>query len=70
MRVGAAILCMYLVSLFVAFQALVSVLSTLAVLVFVPLAGLISMRSLGETDNRAGIAIGRCWPLTWSEENI
>ena len=57
-RAGLLVLLLYLVSLFIAFRELVSTLSTLIAVVIVPLAGFISMRSLGETDNGASLAVG------------
>lgn len=57
--VGAGLFTLYLVSLLVAFQKLVTGMATLFALLLIPLAGFISMRSLGETDNGASLAIGR-----------
>ncbi|EFX00469.1 oligopeptide transporter [Grosmannia clavigera kw1407] len=56
---ASGIVILFLVSVLVAFQDLVPVLATLVAAAFLPLAGVISMRSLGETDNGAGLAIGR-----------
>ncbi|KAL9611677.1 MAG: hypothetical protein Q9167_003706 [Letrouitia subvulpina] len=41
------------------FYSLIPPYATLVVLMFAPLAGFVSMRSLGETDNGAGVTIGR-----------
>ena len=58
LQTGAVLLVVYLVSFLGIFRDLVTPLATLIALLLVPLAGLISMRSLGETDNGASLAIG------------
>ncbi|KAH6868973.1 OPT oligopeptide transporter protein-domain-containing protein [Thelonectria olida] len=56
---GAALVVLYLTSLLVAFRELVTALITLFSVLLVPLAGFMSMRSFGETDYGASLAIGR-----------
>lgn len=55
---GAGLILLYIVSVFWAFHELVPALATMVVLVLIPFAGFVSMRSLGETDNGAALAIG------------
>lgn len=52
------LLCLYFLSFWVAFRAMVTPFATFIAILLVPLAGLISMRSLGETDYGASLAIG------------
>ncbi|KAL8831926.1 MAG: hypothetical protein Q9170_005088 [Blastenia crenularia] len=52
-------LILYLVSFLAVFRNLVPPVASLVALLLIPLAGFISMRSLGETDNGAALAIGR-----------
>lgn len=40
------------------FQKFVTVLATIVAIIIIPLAGFVSMRSLGQTDNGASLAIG------------
>ncbi|KAL9025087.1 MAG: hypothetical protein Q9196_006031 [Gyalolechia fulgens] len=56
---GSILLILYLISFFGIFRNLVPPLASLVALVLVPLAGFVSMRSLGETDNGAALGIGR-----------
>ncbi|KAK7429143.1 OPT superfamily [Neonectria magnoliae] len=56
---GTALFLVYLISLLVAFQELVTTLATLIAILLTPMAGFILMRSLGETDNGASLAIGK-----------
>jgi hypothetical protein len=55
---GAALLLLYFVSLLGAFQRFVTPSAAVIAMVLIPLGGFVSMRSLGETDNGAGLAIG------------
>ncbi|KID60289.1 uncharacterized protein G6M90_00g080120 [Metarhizium brunneum] len=57
--IGAALLLLYFISIPTAFGHLTSVPATLLAALLIPLAGFISMRSMGETDNGASVAIGR-----------
>ncbi|KAI9779864.1 MAG: hypothetical protein M1839_007177 [Geoglossum umbratile] len=56
---SAALLFLYLVSLLGVFRTLLPLPATLIALILVPLGGFVSMRSLGETDDGAALAIGR-----------
>ncbi|KAF9773031.1 hypothetical protein IL306_009224, partial [Fusarium sp. DS 682] len=58
-RLGSIMFLLYLVSLLLGFRNVVSSYATPIAALVMPLAALISMRSLGETDNGAGLAIGR-----------
>ncbi|KAL6830020.1 OPT oligopeptide transporter domain-containing protein [Trichoderma camerunense] len=58
-RTGGLLLVLYLASLLVAFRDLVSTLATIFAMLLVPLASYMSMRSFGETDYGAALAIGR-----------
>lgn len=55
---GVTFLFLYLITFLGFFRNLTSPLATLVALLLVPLAGFISMRSLGETDNGAVLALG------------
>ena len=55
---GSCLLAVFLLVLTVGFSHLVSLLGTVMALVLFPLAAFIAIRSLGHTDNGAGIAIG------------
>ena len=55
---GVILLLLYFVSLLSVFQGFVSPFATLIAVVLVPFGGFISMRSLGETDSGAALAIG------------
>jgi hypothetical protein len=48
----------YLVSVLVGFSQMVSALTTIVAMLLIPMTGFISIRSLGETDNGASLAIG------------
>lgn len=55
--IGFVLLVLYLVSLLVAFEQLVPASATFLSVMLIPLAGFVSMHSLGETDNGAALAI-------------
>jgi hypothetical protein len=54
-------------SLLVAFEQLVPASATFLSVMLTPLAGFVSMRSLGETDNGAALAIGTLISLSQSK---
>ena len=64
---GAILLLLYFVSLLSVFQEFVPPFATLIAVVLIPFGGFISMRSLGETDNGAALAIGTSIPAAKSE---
>ena len=70
LRSGFILLLLYFVSLLSVFQEFVSPFATLIAVVLVPFGGLISMRSLGETDNGASLAIGTSIPAAKSESAV
>lgn len=55
---GAALLILYFITFLGIFRSLVPPLAMVIAIMLVPIAGFISMRSLGETDNGAALAIG------------
>lgn len=67
---GVILLLLYFVSLLNVFQGFISPFATLIAVVLVPFGGFISMRSLGETDNGASLAIGTSIPAAKSESAV
>lgn len=55
---GAALLILYFITFLGIFRSLVPPVATFIAILLVPIAAFISMRSLGETDNGAALAIG------------
>jgi uncharacterized oligopeptide transporter (OPT) family protein len=58
LRIGVVALLFYLVTTALCFRKMVTTLATLISVILIPLAGYMSMRSIGETDYGSALAIG------------
>lgn len=67
--IAVAITGLYLLCVLISFGELVSTFATIVAALSIPVFGFMSMRSLGETDNGAGLAIGKLYNLKHSHHS-